>query len=76
MSDKSIRVGVTLSGDVAKAFDREIKRTLATNAAFARLLIIEGLRSRGYELKDDVSWGGFRERKESEPGQYEVAGTA
>lgn len=72
MSDKSIRVGVTLGGDVAKAFENEIRKTLATNAAFARLLIIEGLRARGYDLKDELVWGGYRESgkdKETESGQ-------
>ena len=66
---KSTRIGVTLSGEAAEAFEREIKKTLATNSAFARLLIVEGLERRGYKITDDVMWGGYRRTSEEDEGQ-------
>ena len=72
---KSTRIGVTLSGEAAEAFNKEIKRTLATNSAFARLLIIEGLERRGHKIEDDVTWGGYRGTSEdAEVGQLVGAG--
>lgn len=62
-----IRIGVTLSGDAAKAFREEVGKTLAPDAAFARLLINEGLERRGHTITDDVTWGGKRDSETGQP---------
>lgn len=70
MADK-VRVGVTMTGNLAKAFSAESDSTPATNAYLVRLALVAWLRSKGHvELTNEdakAEWGGSR--KDDAPGQ-------
>ena len=62
--------GIRLKGTLADAFEFERRKAGAPKSGMVRTLLIEALRARGHEdIEDTLEWGGYRERKETEPGQ-------
>ena len=72
-----VRVNVLMRGSLAEALLRESRRTLAPLSAITRAALVEYLSKRGYEVSDDLIWGGKRstEEEDTEQGQ-EVAAAA
>lgn len=69
--EEKIRVNVTLTGELAKAFKTELRQTLATNATLTRVAIEKYLNDKGYEVSVTSRWGGPRKSETSaEKGQY------
>ena len=69
--EEKIRVNVTLTGDLAKAFKRELGKTLATNATLTRVAIEKYLNDKGYDVSVTSRWGGSRKSESDEvEGQY------
>lgn len=66
----SMDFGVRLKGSLAAAFEKERRQEGAAKAEMVRILLMEALRARGHEdIEDPIEWGGYRERREEEPGQ-------
>lgn len=70
MTETVLKVGVTFKGALADALQQESDKTLAPYAAIVRAATERYLRERGYDVEDNVSWGGSRRRqKDAEEGQ-------
>jgi len=78
-NEKVLRVGVLLRGSLADAMIKESETTLAQYSAITRAALVEYFSKRGYEVKDELTWGGLRERSsqdESEEGQMVAVAVA
>lgn len=64
--EERIRVNVTLTGELARAFEAELSKTLATNATLARVAIEHYLQGKGYNIEGASRWGGARKPKSQE----------
>lgn len=63
-----IRVSFDVEGDLARAFLRERKKSLATKATLGRAALVEFLNARGHKVVDTTApWGGSRPEDENDP---------
>ncbi len=73
---KSLRVGVLLKGSLADAMAKESEKTLAAFSAITRAALVEYFSKRGYNVEDNVSWGGPRSQPSEEQGEGQPVAVA
>ncbi len=66
-----LSIGVLLKGSLADAMIAESQKSLAAYAAITRAALVEYFSKRGYNVEDELQWGGPREArpKDEEPGE-------
>ena len=64
--ENELTVGVLLKGSLADAMIKERSRTLAAYSAITRAALVEYFSKRGYDVEDDLMWGGQRDRSEAD----------
>jgi len=74
--EEKIRVNVTLTGELAKAFKAELSNTLATNATLTRVAIEKYLEDKGYDVEGVSRWGGARKPKSQDDAEGQRAAVA
>jgi len=65
MPSRQPRLGVTVSEDMYRALEEESKKNFnAPISALVRQALEDFLTARGYKIRGEITWGGYRREQE------------